>query len=98
MVNLENLSLDENGFLTHKTKLTSHEWDILVSYLFIEWKDLKSKHQEKKQIEFPLKVRNIKSNRVHVVSKYIISGDGELNVYCHDWYGRHAIGYDCEFI
>lgn len=35
---------------------------------------------------------------IHEVQKYIKSSDGEESVWCNDWYGRHVIGKDCEFI
>jgi len=38
-----------------------------------------------------------KDDIVHDVWKYIMSGDGEANVWCHTWEGRHVIGNDCEF-
>ena len=38
-----------------------------------------------------------KDGAIHNVWKYLMSSDGEANVWCSDWYGRHVIGYDCEF-
>jgi hypothetical protein len=37
-----------------------------------------------------------KTGEVHEVHKYI-NNDGEENIWCDEWYGRHVIGQDCEW-
>ena len=42
-------------------------------------------------------VIDIKTGQPHKVWKYLLSGDGQESVWCHDWYGHHVIGDDCVF-
>ena len=42
-------------------------------------------------------VIDIKTGQPHKVWKYLLSGDEQQNVWCHDWYGHHIIGDDCVF-
>ena len=42
-------------------------------------------------------VIDIKTGEPHRVWKYLLSGDGQESVWCHDWYGHHVIGDDCVF-
>ena len=44
-----------------------------------------------------LYVKETLTDQVFKVWKYIKSNDGEVSVWCNDWYGRHVIGQDCEF-
>ena len=47
-----------------------------------------------------LKVKNKSTGEVFTVQKYTLSGGEEPteNVWCIGWYGRHAIGNDCEWV
>jgi len=45
-----------------------------------------------------LYVKEKLTDQVFKVWKYIESNDGEVSVWCNDWYGRHVIGQDCEFL
>jgi len=44
-----------------------------------------------------LYVKEIETGKIHKVWKYLLSGDEQQNVWCHDWYGHHVIGDDCVF-
>jgi hypothetical protein len=51
----------------------------------------------KQQLTNSLYVKETLTDQVFKVWKYIESNDGEVSVWCNDWYGRHVIGQDCEF-
>lgn len=42
-------------------------------------------------------VIDIETGQPHKVWKYLLSGNGQESVWCHDWYGHHIIGSDCVF-
>jgi len=44
-----------------------------------------------------LYVKEKETGKIHKVWKYLLSGDEQQNVWCHDWYGHHIIGSDCVF-
>lgn len=44
-----------------------------------------------------MKVKDIKTGDIHTVRKYIIDDEGVESIWCDSWYGRHAIGFDCEW-
>lgn len=45
-----------------------------------------------------LEVREKASGKVYKVWKYLESSDKEISVWCHEWYGRHVVGQDCELV
>lgn len=44
-----------------------------------------------------LKVIRKSDSQEFDVWKYLKQKDGTESVWCHDWYGHHVIGNDCEF-
>ena len=42
-------------------------------------------------------IKDKETGKIHKVWKYLLSGDGQESVWCHDWYGHHVIGDDCVF-
>lgn len=45
-----------------------------------------------------LRVRQLNTDNIFTVWKYLIDGEGDINIWSHDWYGHHKIGVDCEFV
>jgi hypothetical protein len=62
-------------------------------------KKLQLEHAANKEgwVSKSLYVKETLTDQVFKVWKYIESNDGEVSVWCNDWYGRHVIGQDCEF-
>jgi len=48
-------------------------------------------------MESKLKISRILDGKIFEVNKYIFS-DETHNIWCNEWYGRHVIGQDCEWI
>lgn len=42
-------------------------------------------------------VKNIETGTIHEVFKMTKDKEGEVHVWCTDWYGHHIIGKDCEW-
>ena len=46
-----------------------------------------------------MKITRKDTGELITVRKYILNVDtGEESIWSNDWYGRHVIGQDCEFI
>jgi len=42
-------------------------------------------------------VKRKDTGEIIVVRKYIIDDNGIEYIWSNDWYGKHVIGYDCEW-
>jgi hypothetical protein len=48
---------------------------------------------------FPeLKIMDVNTGEIHRVWKFVVGGNGEINIWTNTWYGRHVIGMDCVFV
>lgn len=48
---------------------------------------------------FPdIKVMDVETNEIHKVWKFLGGDNGEINIWCYTWPGRHVIGMDCVFV
>ena len=46
----------------------------------------------------PIKLVRLSDGKIFDIWKIIHGLEGEVSVWCNDWYGRHVIGQDCGFI
>lgn len=49
-------------------------------------------------MSIPLKLVRLSDGKIFDIWKIIHGLEGEVSVWCNDWYGRHVIGQDCGFI
>lgn len=46
----------------------------------------------------PLYVYKLDTGETIKVRKYLCHSDGQESIWSDDWYGRHVIGQDCDFL
>lgn len=45
----------------------------------------------------PLFVKRKDNGKIVKVRKYILDYEGKERIWSNDWYGKHTIGFDCEW-
>jgi len=45
-----------------------------------------------------LKAKRLSDGQVFPVWKYLNANNEIISIWCHEWYGHHIVGEDCELI
>lgn len=91
---------DSNGNLTYYEDSygdwEKSEYDLNGNQIYFENSDGKIKDNRPNKSK--LRIVRTSDRQIFEVKKYIYAEGTEHHVWCDEWYGRHVIGQDCEWV
>lgn len=92
MDEIEERLIEQGGYTADPPK--TNERPTVVTYMKVEVNA--EGDSIRQQPIVPLKLKRLEDGEIFMVKKYI-NANGEISIWCDEWYGHHKIGVDCVF-